>query len=84
MKPESIRLHIEELVLDGFSPADSARIAEAFRTELGRLLAERGIPPSLLRNPAVDRMDAGEFRASSNGSALGTGLAGAIYGRLKR
>jgi hypothetical protein len=84
VKPARVRLHIEELVLDGFSPGDSRRISEAFQTELLRLLTERGIPPSLVRNCVVDGLDAGEFRAATSGKALGAGLAGALYGRLNR
>ncbi len=45
MKPSGIDLHIDELVLQGFSPGDSERIRTAFTAELHRLLHERGLPP---------------------------------------
>jgi len=86
VKPPRIALRIDELVLDGFSPLDGRRIAEAVGTELTRLLAERGLPPSLARLGAVDFIDAGEIRISPGGSAnrIGIGLAAGLYSGLKR
>ena len=40
MKPKSVLLSIDELVLHGFSPGDRHRIGAAVRGELARLLAE--------------------------------------------
>ncbi|MFI6768303.1 hypothetical protein [Streptomyces sp. NPDC050355] len=44
--PRSFRIDIGELVLDGFDAArvDPGRVSAAFRTELTRLVRERGVP----------------------------------------
>ena len=44
-----IELHIEELVLHGFAPADRYRIGDTVQRELTRLLAEQGMPASLIQ-----------------------------------
>ena len=41
-KPYNIELHIEELVLHGFSPRDRDAIGEAVQRELTRLFVEQG------------------------------------------
>ena len=45
---QPIDLHIDKLVLYGFSPGDRYRIGDSVETELVRLLTEQGIPPTLL------------------------------------
>jgi hypothetical protein len=86
VKPVRIGLHVDELVLHGFSPLDGRRIADAVQAELTRLLAEQGLPQSLMRRVAVDFIDAGEVRMPAAGSARGIGsrLAGGLYRGLKR
>jgi hypothetical protein len=81
----TIHLHIDELVLDGFPSVDRFRIAAAVETELARLLAEQGAPPSL-RTGAVDRLDGGSFNVArpSRPEAIGVQVAQAIYGGLAR
>jgi hypothetical protein len=83
MKP-SIELHIEELVLHGFNPADRHRIAAALEGELGRLFTERGVPPGLLTAGERPHVNAGAFDAVQGARAeiTGTGLAGAVYAGL--
>ncbi|WP_457651878.1 hypothetical protein [Rhodocaloribacter sp.] len=80
----TLTLHIEELVLDGFGPMDRTALADAVRAELARLMAERGLPPSL--GAAAARLDAGAFTAAPNAGAhtLGTDVARAIYGDMNR
>lgn len=85
MNASRIRLHINELVLHGFSPCDGRRIADSVQTELTRLLEENGIPAELMRSAAVEFVDAGEFKraAAASGKDIGTGLSAALYGGLK-
>ncbi|PWT85215.1 MAG: hypothetical protein C5B56_14380 [Proteobacteria bacterium] len=83
MKPARIGLHIDELVLEGFSPLDGRRIADAVRTELARLLAERGVPRPLVRGVSVEKIDAGEVRVSGTPRAIGNSLAAGLYKGLK-
>ncbi len=80
----SLHIHIEELVLHGFAPAERAPIAEAVQSELVRLLTEGGVPPALARGGSVDRLDAGSFPAdpAGRGSVTGARIAQALHGGL--
>ena len=48
MTRHNIELHIEELVLHGFSPSDRYRIAEAIERELVQLFSRQSAPSALL------------------------------------
>ena len=80
MKP-NVELHIEELVLHGFEPADRFRIGEAAERELSRLLTERGTPPSLAHGRETARLDGGSFEAKPDSTAesIGAQVARAVY-----
>ena len=82
----SVELHIEELVLHGFSPSDRHRIGEAVQLELARLLAEQAIPPALAKSAAIDRLDGGTFQltAAPRPEATGAQVARAVFGGLKQ
>ena len=77
-----VRLEIGALVLEGVEPHNRGAVAHAAERELERLLHERGVPAMLsaggehrmLRGPAL------ELARGESGAALGTGVAGAIYG----
>ena len=81
-----IELEIGQLVLDGVAPSDRHRVAAAVESELGRLLAERGLPTGLgdgepgsavvLRN-----VDGGSFehRPGSAPRLVGARVAEGIY-----
>lgn len=81
----SIDLHIEELVLEGFSPGDRHRIGAAVERELARLLTERGLP-RLTESLDVPRLDGGSFEMNRNATpeAVGGQVAGAVYGGVGR
>lgn len=83
-KPYNIELHIEELVLHGFSPRDRDAIGEAVRNELSRLFAEQGVHPTLSKHGAVERLDGGSFNVKSGAKAqtIGTQVAQSVYGGL--
>jgi hypothetical protein len=80
-----VQLHIEELVLHGFSHNDRYRIADALQRELHRRLEERGITPRV-ENSAVSKLDAGSFQVRSNERAdtVGLRVAQAVYEKLKK
>lgn len=83
LKPEAaaVEVHIEELVLHGFPPADRIAIGNAVQVELGRLIAERG----LAATPAfAHRLNSGTFRVAAGASAGGIGrqVAQSVYDRL--
>ena len=79
MKPREIEVHIEELILHGFEPANRWRIADAVLQELGGLLAGRGVPSLWLSGP--ERIDAGTISSASLSSPgqVGAGIAYAAY-----
>jgi hypothetical protein len=83
MKPRSIELHIEELVLDGFPPADRYRIAEAIEGELARLLTEQGFPGQM-QSGDINRLDGGTFDIAQGerADAIGSQIAQHIHGGL--
>ncbi len=80
----SVEVHIEELVLDGFSPADRLRIGAALERGLARLLAERGLPEGLAGGAQVDAIDAGSFvrEPLATPVSIGGQVAQAVYGGL--
>lgn len=83
ISPRSVDLHIGELILNGFAPADRYAIGEAVERELTRLFAEQGTA-ALARKVEITSLNAGEIKieAGSNAEATGIRLARAIYGGL--
>jgi hypothetical protein len=43
----AVRLHVDELELDGLDPATRHDVARGLQGELARLFAEHGVPPRL-------------------------------------
>lgn len=82
----SVKLHIEELVLHGFSSQDRQRIARAIEQELSRLLSRDGVPPSLAQGGMIPQLDGGSFQVKQGASPedAGVNVAQNIYGGLKR
>jgi hypothetical protein len=83
MRPGAIRLHIDEVVLHGFEPADRAALGAALETELARLLAA-GDPQALAQAGQVARLDGGSFDMPTHTTpeVAGTRLARAVYDGL--
>lgn len=82
----SIRLHIERLVLEGL-PVERASgpvLQAAVETELARLFAERGVPPTLLHGSAVPSVSgpAVVLNGGAKPAAIGAQIAQAVYGGL--
>lgn len=86
MTRHNIELHIEELVLHGFAPADRYAISEAVQRELTRLFAEHGVHPTLAKGRQVESLDGGVFhvKRGSRPDAIGTQVAQSVYGGLKQ
>jgi hypothetical protein len=78
----SIKLHIEELVLHGFAPADRHVIGDIVQDELARLLSEQGIPSSLRVEGATDEIKGATFNLAHDAKPRTTGrqIAHAVYG----
>jgi hypothetical protein len=81
-----LELHIEDLVLEGFQPGDRRRIGYALVAELERLLGDRGVPESIGRDLEIEVADGGELDLApgSKADAIGSQVAGAVYGGLSR
>lgn len=86
MKQKSIELHIEKLVLEGFSPGDHQGISEAVERELSRMFAEQGSPQLMEQSGEIERLKEGrsELEKGSRDDAIGAKVARAIYGGSKR
>ncbi|GKS56838.1 hypothetical protein YTPLAS18_03650 [Nitrospira sp.] len=80
----SIEVHIEELVLHGFSQADRRPIADAVERELSSLFLREGLP--VQRSFEIERINGGTFRVNEKEreGSTGKGAARAIYGGLSR
>ena len=81
-----IEIHIDELVLYGFAPADRWRIGQAIEHALTRLFAEQGLPPALSMGGELARIDGGAFHVTTGTAAEGLGaqVAQAVYGGLRQ
>ena len=77
----SVELHIEELVLNAFTPGDRYVIGDAVERELARLLGEQGVPISLRSESATDEITAATFNAAHNAkpAAIGRQIAQAVF-----
>ena len=84
MNPAQVDVHIEELVLHGFAPADRHRIAEGLQRELAGLLAERAGLPSWPERSEFPHVDGGaiEVAPGSRPETISAQIARTIYGRL--
>jgi len=82
----NVRLHIEEVVLEGFPAGDRYRIAAAAEAELTRLFTDRGAPPGLASGGAVPALDGGSFDVAPDArpDRIGVQVAQAVYGGLSR
>jgi hypothetical protein len=83
----SIEVHIEEIVLQGFPPAQRHSIADGIERELARLLSRNDAPPHWSAGCAeMDELDAGSFTVEYGRKplAVGSDIARAIYRGLSR
>jgi hypothetical protein len=80
----SVHVHIDELVLHGFAPADRYRIAAAVQVELTRLFAEQGVSSALRQGGEASRLKAQAISVTPTmtAGAIGTQVARSVYGSL--
>ncbi|MFF7650933.1 hypothetical protein ACFZCY_13920 [Streptomyces sp. NPDC007983] len=84
-EPRTVRVDIAELALSGFGPGvDPDRVEAAFRTELTRLVQERGVPLAMTGSDrAFDTLsDLPPLPATTSPSRLGEALARAVHAGL--
>ena len=82
---QTIELHIEELVLHGFTAYNAHQIGDAIQREITRLLRERRLPSALSADINLERLNAGSFTIQSGAKAevVGTSIGNAIYQPLQ-
>lgn len=83
---ESINLHIEQLVLDGFPAQDHNRIVSAMQEKLHRLLSQEELPSIFNHSANIGRLDGGEIQAGyeDTAEAIGKQTARNIYGGIQQ
>ncbi|HYY96182.1 MAG TPA: hypothetical protein VE713_16875 [Pyrinomonadaceae bacterium] len=78
-----IRVHIEQLILDGIdvTPSDTPKLQAAVERELARLVGERGLAPEMRGGAALESARGGPVRLESTKTPAGLGrqLARAIH-----
>lgn len=84
VKNQSVEINIEELVLHGFSRAHANKIGETLRSELAKLILEKGIPEGISEGGNINSVNGGNFQVSQNTHArtIGTQIAHSIYGGI--
>lgn len=82
----SIELHVDELILEGFAPGDRHRIADAVAQELRLRLRDLRLPATPGHAIDLAVVDGGAFPLGSSSSArrVGVGIANALSGSLSR
>jgi len=79
MKRGSIHVHIDELVLEGFEPAQRHQIADAVQRELTRVIEETELSGVAATDRNVERADGGAFTlADQRATTIGRGVARAV------
>lgn len=80
----ALRVHIDELRLEGFREGDRYRIAHAMQRELARLLAARAAGGDFEAPRAAARVDGGSFSFAADEPAdrIGAAIARATFGGL--
>lgn len=74
-------LHIEEVVLHGFSPHERHRVGDALGEALARELA--GAVAGLAELTGADRLDGGQVAVAPVPEATGAAIAGAVMSALR-
>ncbi|TDC89518.1 hypothetical protein E1161_21065 [Saccharopolyspora aridisoli] len=75
-----VRVHVGELVLDGFEHVDRDLLAAAFRSELVRLVRERGVPAEARQVGELTGLP--ELPRTNSPARLGEALARAVHAGL--
>jgi hypothetical protein len=83
---QSVKLHIEQLVLHGFDASNRYRIGESFEREMARLFTQRGVNSGIRMPVELARLDGIQLQLEPNckSEVIGTQLARAIYRGLNR
>lgn len=83
MRPR-VDIVIDELILHGYSPAERYAIGDSLSRELERLVMEQGYQPHESVNIPMLKTAAVNLPANSKPDKVGSHVAQAVYGGLKR
>ena len=85
MKPETINLHIDRIVLDGFGQMDSGQLSLVIQKELHRLISDQGLHGSLNQSQSIKRVatEPISLTDSIRERSLGNKIAGSVYRGMK-
>ena len=78
-----VDVHIEALRLVGVPRGAAAAVVEGIRSEMERLIAERGVPPRWEQPQHFDRLR-GSITGDRQGPALGRAAATSLYEGMGR
>ncbi|MBE7169313.1 MAG: hypothetical protein INR73_01920 [Williamsia sp.] len=81
-----VELHIEELVLHGFTGHDAYRVGGAVEQQISQLLQERGLPSSFSHGAHIDHLHGGSFtmQQGMKDASVGTRIAQSVYKGLAK
>ena len=85
MKPATINLHIDRIVLDGVGQMDTVQLSLVIRKELHRLISVQGLPGSLNQSRTVKQIVAEPINLSDSirERSLGNKIAASVYRGMK-
>src|SRR6266487_2046782 len=83
-RPRSIELHINELVLHGFAPADRRPLAESIERELRTLLTNEDFANATSLTVERTAGDSFQLEINRRHESAGTNIARAIYRGLRQ
>ena len=78
---KTIEVHIDELVLHGFSPHDRYRISDAMQAAIYDHIVGRGLPAAISSGGFISTINAGSFDLSSpiKPAGIGEKIATTVY-----
>ena len=86
MKPKTINLHIDRIVLNGVRQLDRGQLRLGIQKELHRLISEQGLHSSLNQSGSIKQIIAGPIALTDSikERSLGNKIAGSVYRGMKR
>ena len=86
MKPKTINLNIDRIVLDGVAHLDHGQLSIAIERELHRLISTQGLHNSLYQSGAIDQISAKPIALNSpvREKNLGHKIANSVYRGMKQ
>jgi hypothetical protein len=84
MTRPNVTLHIDELALHGFSPADRHQIAAALRREMTRLIVAHGVPEAWNASPPILQGRQLAISHDARPRQVGAAIARSVYGSTPR